>query len=126
MKFKKIIFTAIRLLFFVKDGDTEKVLVSNKIYFCEKNYKYFIDYLYNDHKVNDHKYNTIRDKSSADNKKEFDSKPAHNKELLKNKIKSDGDEVSDFYDKKVSKVDSNHTYLTVIGLDLALKEDQNY
>ena len=158
LKFKKIIFTAVRLLFFVKDGDTEKVLVSNKIYFCEKNYKYFIDYLYNDHKVKPlhimlpktrayvkscdgqtkwmyflieddellEKYNTIRDKSSADNKKEFDSKPAHNKELLKNKIKSDGDKVSDFYDKKVSKVDSNHTYLTVIGLDLALKEDQNY
>ena len=31
--------------------DIEKVLVSNKIYFGEKNYKYFIGYLYNDHKV---------------------------------------------------------------------------
>ena len=27
------------------------VLVSNKIFFGEKNYKYFIDYLYNEHKV---------------------------------------------------------------------------
>ena len=36
---------------FLKDVDIEKVLVSNKIYFGEKNYKYFIGYLYNDHKV---------------------------------------------------------------------------
>ena len=31
--------------------DTEKVLLSKKIYFGEKNYKYFIGYLYNDNKV---------------------------------------------------------------------------
>ena len=36
---------------FLKDVDTEKVLVSNKISFGEKNYKYFIGYLYNDQKV---------------------------------------------------------------------------
>ena len=33
------------------DVDIEKVLVSNKISFVEKNYKYFIGYLYNDNKV---------------------------------------------------------------------------
>ena len=33
------------------DVDIEKVLVSNKISSGEKNYKYFIGYLYNDHKV---------------------------------------------------------------------------
>ena len=33
------------------DVDIEKVLVSNKILFCVKNYKCFIGYLYNDHKV---------------------------------------------------------------------------
>ena len=33
------------------DVDIEKVLVSNKIYFAEKNYKYFIGYLYNGNKV---------------------------------------------------------------------------
>ena len=38
-------------LIFLIDKDFEKVLVSNKIYFGEKNYKYFIGYLYNDHKV---------------------------------------------------------------------------
>ena len=33
------------------DVDTEKVLVSNKISFGEKNYKYFIGCLYNGNKV---------------------------------------------------------------------------
>ena len=36
---------------FLKGIDIEKVLVSNKISFSEKNYKYFIGYLYDDHKV---------------------------------------------------------------------------
>ena len=49
------------------------------------------------------KYNTIWDKVSADIKKEFDSKPAYNKEFLKTKIKSHGDEVTGFYDKKFLK-----------------------
>ena len=35
---------------FLKDVDIEKVLLSNKIS-CEKNYRYFIVYLYNDNKV---------------------------------------------------------------------------
>ena len=47
------------------------------------------------------KYNIIWDKVSADIKTEFDSKPLYNKEFLKTKIKSHGDEVIDFYDKKV-------------------------
>ena len=47
------------------------------------------------------KYNTIWDKVSADIKKEFDSKPVYNKEFLKTKIKSHGDEVTDFTVKKV-------------------------
>ena len=36
---------------FLKDVDIERALISNKIHFDEKNYKYFIGYLYNDHKV---------------------------------------------------------------------------
>ena len=35
----------------MKDTDIEKVLVSKKISSGEKNYKYFIGYLYNDYKV---------------------------------------------------------------------------
>ena len=35
----------------MRDVNIEKVLVSNKISFGEKNYKYFIGYLYNGNKV---------------------------------------------------------------------------
>ena len=45
---------------------------------------------------------------------------------METKIKSDGNEFTDFYDKKISKVDSNHTCLAVISLDFALKKDDNY
>ena len=71
-------------------------------------------------------YNTICDKVSADIKKEFDSEPVYNKSFLKTKIKSHGDEVTDFYDKKNPKVDSNHTCLAIISLDSALKKDYYY
>ena len=66
-------------------------------------------------------YNTIWDKVSADMKKEFDSEPVCNKEFLKTKIKSHGDEVTDFYDKEIPKVDSKLTCLAVISLDFAQK-----
>ena len=46
------------------------------------------------------KYYTIWDKISVDIKEEFDSEPVCNKEFLKTKIKSHGDEVIDFYHKK--------------------------
>ena len=46
------------------------------------------------------KYNTIWDNVGADMKKEFDRKPVYIKNYLKTKIKSHGDEVTDFYDKK--------------------------
>ena len=48
------------------------------------------------------KYNNIWDKTSTDVKKELDSDPVYNKEFLKTKIKSYGDEVADFYDKNNS------------------------
>ena len=44
---------------------------------------------------------------------------------MKTKIKSHGDEVTDFYDRKIPKVDSNHTCLIVISLDSAFKKDDN-
>ena len=117
----------------MKDVDIEKVLLSNKIFFGGKNYKYFTGYLYDDNKVTPlhiilpktntyvkcydgqtkwvyfliedddllEKYNTIWDKESADIKKELDSKPVYkNFSFLKTKIKSHGNEVTDFYDKK--------------------------
>ena len=45
---------------------------------------------------------------------------------MKTKIKSYGDEVTDFYDKEFPKVDSNHTCLAVISLDSALNKDGSY
>ena len=42
--------------------------------------------------------------------------------FLKTKIKSNGNEVTDFYDKKIPEVDSNHTCLAVISLDSTLKK----
>ena len=117
----------------IKDADIEKVLVSNKIFFDERNYTYFVSYLCNNYKVKPlhimlpktnayiksydgetkwvyfltedddllEMYNTIWDKVSADFKKEFDSEPVYNKELMKNKMKLHDDEVTDFYDKKL-------------------------
>ena len=45
---------------------------------------------------------------------------------MKNKIKSLDDEVTDFYDKNIPKLDSNHTCLAVNSLDSVLKKDENY
>ena len=42
---------------------------------------------------------------------------------MKTKINSYCVEVTDFCDKEISKVDSNHTYLAVISLDSALNKD---
>ena len=45
---------------------------------------------------------------------------------MKTKIQSHGDDVTDFYDKQITKVDSNHSCLPVTSLDSALKKDENY
>ena len=50
------------------------------------------------------KYNTIWDKVSE---------PVYNKEFLRTKIKSYCDEVTDFYNKNIPHVHSNHTCLAV-------------
>ena len=54
----------------------------------------------------------------------MDSKPVYNKKFLKTKVKSHGDKVRDFYNKEISKVNSNHPCL--ISLDSALNKDGNY
>ena len=56
----------------------------------------------------------------------MDSEPVYNKKNLKTKIESHGDEVTNFCNKKIPKVDSNPTCLAVINLDSALKKDENY
>ena len=50
------------------------------------------------------KYNTIWNKVSADIEEEFDNELVYNKEMLKPKIRSPGDEVTDFYDEKKFKM----------------------
>ena len=45
---------------------------------------------------------------------------------MKIEFKSHGDEVTDFYDKIIPKLDSDQTDLAVISLDSALKKDNNY
>ena len=50
-------------------------------------------------------YNIIWDKISANIKKEFDTKPIYNTTFLKTKIKSYGDEPTDFHDKEMPKAD---------------------
>ena len=138
--------------------DIEKALASKRIYFGEKNYKYFIGYLYNGNKVKPlniilpktsayvkgcygktkwinfliedadllEKYNTIWDKVSADIKKEFDIEPVYDKNYLKTNTKFHGNEVTDFYDKIIPKLDSNHICLAVISFDSALKKNDTY
>ena len=70
------------------------------------------------------KYNTNQDKASADIKKEFDSEPVYNKKILKTKIKSYGDELTDFHDKEKPKEGSNNTCLAVTTIDSALKKEE--
>ena len=72
------------------------------------------------------KYNTVWNKVSPDIKNELHSEPVNNKNYLKTKIKSHGDEVTDFYNKKIPKLNSNHTCLATAWLDSALKKDDNY
>ena len=45
---------------------------------------------------------------------------------LKIKVKSHGDEVTDFYDKEIPKVGYSHTCLAVISLDSALNKECKY
>ena len=45
---------------------------------------------------------------------------------MKTKIKLHGNKVKDFYDKKIPKLNSNHTCLAVISLDSALRKDGKY
>ena len=139
---------------FSEDVNIDNVLLSNKISFSGKNYKYFIGYLYdgfiikplhimlskrstyiesynvqtkwNFFLIEDNnlskKCNTIQDKVPTDIKKEFDSEPVYNKQILKTKIKSYGDKATDFQNKEMPKAGSNITCLAIITIDSILKK----
>ena len=57
------------------------------------------------------KYETIWNKLGADIKEEFDSKPVYKKKFLKTKIKSYGDEATDFHIKEIP----NASYLYLLS-----------
>ena len=78
--------------------------MSNKISSRKENRKYFIGSLYVDYNIFLIYYNIF----------------------LKTKKKPYGNKVTEFYNKEIPKVNSNHTYLAVISLDSALKKDENY
>ena len=59
-------------------------------------------------------------------KKNFDSKTIYSKKFLKTKIKSYGDEATDFDDKVFPKVWSNYTCLAVILINFIRKKDESY
>ena len=67
----------------------------------------------------DEKYNTVWDKVSAGIKKEL--RTCLQQSFLKTKIKSYCDEATDFHNKEISKVGSNHTCLA----DTALKKGED-
>ena len=50
----------------------------------------------------------------------------YNKKVLKTKIKSYGDEATDFHDKEIPKAGSNHTSLAKTTIDSVHKKDENY
>ena len=55
-------------------------------------------------------------------KKEFNSRPVYNNNFLKIKIKSNGDEATDFHDKQIPQAGSDCTCLAIITIDSSLKK----
>ena len=129
--------------------DIEKVLLPNKISVGEKNYKYSVDYLYNNQVKPLHimlpsayaisydgqskwmyflieddvlleKYNWV--KSVVTSKKNLITSLSKINFFLKTKIKSHGDKVTDFYNKIIP----NYICVAVISMDSALKKDGNH
>ena len=98
---------------FLKDVDIAKILVSKKIYFAEKIYKYFIGHLYNDHQVKPLHVMLLKTSAyvksyheqtkwmyflTGDDELLAKYNTIWDKEFLETKIKSYGDEVTGFYD----------------------------
>ena len=54
------------------------------------------------------KYNDIWNKVSNSIKKGFDSEPIYNKKCMKTKVKSFGNEATDFHDEEIPRVDYNY------------------
>ena len=72
------------------------------------------------------KYYSIQNKTSNNTKKEFGCEPIYNKKILKVKIRSYGNEATDFHNKEIPKVGSNYTCLVLILIDFIFKKDEYY
>ena len=72
------------------------------------------------------RYNDIWNDVSNSVEKEFDSKLIYNKRYLKTKIKSYGDEATDFHDIEIPKVVSNYACVAVISIDFILNKYESY
>ena len=62
----------------------------------------------------------FRVKTAIVSPKAIDNKPIHNKNILKTKIKSYGDETPDFPDKEMPKLGSNYICLVMILIGFVL------
>ena len=71
------------------------------------------------------KCNVIWNRVNANIKKN-DSESVYNKKTWKTKIKLYVNKATDFHNKEIPKVGSDHTSLVVIHVDTALKKDENY
>ena len=56
------------------------------------------------------RYTNTWNKVSNSMQKEFYSEPIYNKKILKTEIKSSSYDTTDFHDKEMPKVGSNHTF----------------
>ena len=71
-------------------------------------------------------YNKNWNKASNRIKKEFDNESIYIKSFLQTKIKSYSDDIANFRDKEMLKVDPNHICLVVILNNFVLTKDENY
>ena len=71
-------------------------------------------------------YNKNWNKASNSIKKEFDNESIYIKSFLQTKIKSYSDDIANFRDKEMLKVDPNHICLVVILNNFVLTKDENY
>ena len=70
--------------------------------------------------------NNTWDKVSANIKRELNREPVYYNIFLKTKVKSYGDEATDFPDKEMVKKSCNYTCLEVITIDSGLIKENNY
>ena len=140
----------------IKNIDINKIVVSNKVSFGKKGFKYLIGYRdakirplciflpkmsayrrdfdetkYMSFLIKDdellEKYNEIWEKVKNSIKEEFDSKPVYNEKYLKAKIKSYNGKINtNFHNNKIPREGSQFICLSVILIDSVFKTGRNY